>query len=163
VIARLWTFPVALTLAALVASGALAQEVSEVTTDTTASTTIEAGAAIELTGEIIFEDILSSPQFPTGGILASTEGGGANVTLTGSNAISMLMPESFDLTREGGTETLTVFTTSTGAYTTLEQLRGLLTTDSAISVDIGGAIRVSAGQLTPGEYRGLLVFIGQYN
>jgi hypothetical protein len=156
VLSRFWTSAAVLTLAFSMASGAAAQ----VSADATATTTIADSAGIELTGEVIFQDILINP---TASVESVVSGSNASVTLTGTDAVSLAVPDSFDLTREGGVETLKVLLMSNGNYTTLDRLQSLLTDGDALSIDLSGAIRVDASRLAPGEYRGLLVVVAQYN
>jgi len=150
----------ALAFATLTMSGALAQTTSATTN---ASAHIESSAGIELTGQVIFQDIVISPQITVGPSVFTASDASANVTVLGANAVSLAVPESFELTRTGGVETLTVQTSSSGDFTAIDPLQGMLAPGEALSIDVGGTIRVSADQLAPGEYRGLLVVVAQYN
>lgn len=154
---RFWTLAATVAFATLTVSGALAQTTSA-TTNTSAH--INDAAGIELTGQVIFQDIVIN-QITLGP--AITSDASANVTVLGNDAVSLAVPESFELTRTGGVETLTVRTSSSGDYTAIDPLQGMLASGEALSIDVGGTIRVSANQLAPGEYRGLLVVVAQYN
>jgi hypothetical protein len=161
VLSRFWTSTAALTLAISLASGAAAQETS--TAEASATTTIEDSASIAVTGDVIFQDIILSPQMSSTSMLTSSSGSGTSVTLGGGDAVSLAVPESFDLTSEDGVETLTVQLMSNGDYSALDHLRSVVINGDALSIDISGTIRVDKSQLQPGEYRGLLVVVAQYN
>jgi len=149
----------AVAVALLAASGASAQ-VRSVTTTTTATTSITEAATIRRTGELIFQDILITPGVSMGPVVDAS--GTSNLTMTGADAVSLAIPQFFDLVREGGIETLTVVTTADGGYA-VSGLRGMTMSAGTLSIDVGGSIKVNADQLAPGEYRGLLVVVAQYN
>jgi translation initiation factor 2 gamma subunit (eIF-2gamma) len=157
---RFWTLVATVAFATLTVSGALAQTASATTN---AGAHVNDAAGIGLTGQVIFQDIVISPQITVGPGINATSDASANVTVLGSDAVSLAVPETFELTRTGGVETLTVQTSSSGDFTAIDPLQGMLAPGEALSIDVGGTIRVSADQLAPGEYRGLLVVVAQYN
>ena len=157
--ARTRILPVALITALLAGSGAHAQ-VRSVTTTTTATTSITEAATIRSTGELIFQDLVITPAIHIGPVVSASQT--SNLTVLGADAVSLAVPQFFDLTREGGMETLTVVTTAGGGYA-IAGLQGMAMRSGALSIYVGGTIRVRADQLAPGEYRGLLVVVAQYN
>jgi hypothetical protein len=158
---RFSTIPVALILALAMASGAAAQDTSSTTT--TGTVEIQERAGIEAAGEVMFQDIQFTPNVGFDPQIATSETS-ANVTVTGDSAVvSMAVPETIDVTLAGGEESLTVFTSTDGDQATVSGLESLISAGGVLSVDVGGAITVSAADLAPGEYRGLLVVVAQYN
>jgi hypothetical protein len=94
--------------------------------------------------------------------------GNATLTIRGQagDAVSMAVPESFTVVRNGGTEALTV-RTNTNAELGVSNggvvLGGVLGGNS-MSVNVSGAVSLaSAGNVEPGAYEGLLVVVVQYN
>ena len=79
----------------------------------------------------------------------------------------MGVPATFQVTRTGGTEALTVTTNTNSQYGVAGNgviLGGSAMNADTMSVNVGGSINVaSAGQLAPGPYEGLLVVVVQYN
>jgi len=79
----------------------------------------------------------------------------------------MGVPATFQVTRTGGTEALTVTTNTNSQYGVAGNgviLGGSVMNADTMSVNVGGSINVaSAGDLTPGPYEGLLVVVVQYN
>ena len=157
---RVWTVTSLALLAFCTASAARAQ--APAYTTTTATTTIRDAGGIKTVGEVIFQDIVIAPSVTIGSVLNSSEGS-ASFTVLGSDAVSMSVPESFEMARQGGVETLTVQTSAGGDYSAIANLQSMLSASGTLSIDVGGSIRVSADQLAPGEYRGLLVVMAQYN
>jgi hypothetical protein len=99
----------------------------------------------------------------------ATPGGNATLTIHGQvgGAVSMSVPESFTVVRTGGTESLTV-NTSTNSQFGLGgdgvMLGGSATNGNTMSVNVGGELALaSANSLVPGPYEGLLVVVVQYN
>jgi hypothetical protein len=94
----------------------------------------------------------------------------SNATLTiygqSGDAVSMAVPQTFQVTRAGGTETLTVKTNTNSEYALAGNgvvLGGAQNADT-MSVNIGGSLSVASNdQLVPGSYDGLLVVVVQYN
>jgi hypothetical protein len=94
--------------------------------------------------------------------------GNATLTIRGQagDAVSMAVPESFTVVRNGGTEALTVRTntnTELGVSNGGVVLGGVMGGNS-MSVNVGGALSLaSADNVEPGAYEGLLVVVVQYN
>jgi hypothetical protein len=105
---------------------------------------------------------------PSGGLGASVA---SNATLTiygqSGQAVSMAVPATFQVTRSGGTETLTVKTNTNSEYGLAGNgvvLGGSVMNADTMSVNVGGAVTLaSADQAVPGPYEGLLVVVVQYN
>jgi hypothetical protein len=95
--------------------------------------------------------------------------GNAALTIRGQagDTVSTSVPESFQVVRTGGTETLTVTTNTNAAFGVsgdAGMLAGTVMNGNTMSVNVGGAISLaSAGPLVPGPYEGLLVVLVQYN
>jgi hypothetical protein len=53
-------------------------------------------------------------------------------------------------------------TNADGSYA-VPIMQGTLSSDGMLSVDVGGTLQVAAEKLQPGEYRGVLVVVAQYN
>jgi hypothetical protein len=114
----------------------------------------------------------SVPSAGANGMSANSTQGGAglsNATLTirgqAGDTVSTAVPESFQVTRTGGTEALTV-KTSTNQYGLSNDgvVLGAGVNGNTLSVNVGGSISLaSAGELVPGPYEGLLVVVVQYN
>jgi hypothetical protein len=164
--------------AALVATGAHAQD--QATSTTTGSTSVSAPAAITVTQNLTFTIL---PQTVNTGLTitsSAANGVNANVTLTGAQTTSVSVPATFDVTRVGGSETVTVRTV--GAVTNVVSTNGATqvagvanggvfnnpvnvvgTFDSGVlSFSVGGQVTL-ANNLVPGEYQGVLTVIAQYN
>lgn len=95
--------------------------------------------------------------------------GNATLTIHGQagDTVSTAVPDSFQVVRSGGTDTLTV-KTNTNVQSTLSDngviLGGTVMSRDTLSVDIGGSIALASnGPVTPGPYEGLLVVVVQYN
>lgn len=107
---------------------------------------------------------------PSAGTNGTTAGvGNATLTIRGQagDAVSMAVPESFTVVRNGGTEALTV-RTNTSAELGIQGdgvvLGGAVMGSNTMSVNVGGALSLaSADRLEPGAYEGLLVVVVQYN
>jgi hypothetical protein len=99
---------------------------------------------------------------------AAAPTGNATLTIHGQagDAVSMAVPETFKVVRTGGTEALTVKTSTNMEYDVGGNgvvLGGSLNADT-MSVNVGGALSLaSADRLVPGPYEGLLVVVVQYN
>ncbi|MEO8115275.1 MAG: DUF4402 domain-containing protein [Phenylobacterium sp.] len=102
-------------------------------------------------------------------ILSTPAVGNAALTIYGQSGdtVSTAVPASFQVVRTGGTEALTVNTTSNASVGLSQNgvvLGGTSMSGDTLSVNIGGAISLaSAGELVPGPYEGLLVVVVQYN
>jgi hypothetical protein len=95
--------------------------------------------------------------------------GNATLTIHGQvgGAVSMSVPESFTVVRTGGTESLTVKTSTNSEFGVGGDgvmLGGAATSGNTMSVNVGGALTVASNErLVPGPYEGLLVVVVQYN
>jgi hypothetical protein len=112
----------------------------------------------------------SVPSAGSTGALAGSAASIGNATLTirgqAGDAVSMAVPESFQVVRSGGTETLTVNTNTNAAYGLSGDgvvLGGAGMGPSSMSVNVGGSIQLASAGATPGDYEGLLVVVVQYN
>jgi hypothetical protein len=119
---------------------------------------------------------LSSPTAPSaaassgsGSASSATPGGNATLTIHGQvgGAVSMSVPESFTVVRAGGTESLTVKTSTNSEFGLGGDgvmLGGSTMNGNTMSVNVGGALALaSTDRLVPGPYEGLLVVVVQYN
>ena len=107
--------------------------------------------------------------------LASNRVSNAALTIYGQSGdtVSMQVPASFQVTRTGGTEALTMTTNTNvevgmgGAGTVLggSVVGGSIVGGDTMSVNVGAALQVAAagGPLVPGPYEGVLVLVVQYN
>jgi hypothetical protein len=151
-------------LAAAIFAFGLASGASAQTTDTTAgSTTISEQGGIKTTGEVIFQDILITPDVTPPPVVPSS--GSANVTVTGAggDAVSLAVPQRFEVVSTDTGKIVTVVTTAKGQYAAISGLQTLLSAGGTLSVDVAGAINMSDADLQAGEYEGLLVVVAQYN
>jgi len=101
---------------------------------------------------------------------ASGAGPLSNATLTiygqAGEAVSMAVPETFQVFRSGGSETLTVKTSTNSQYNVAGNgvVIGGSTNADTMSVDVGGSLAVASNDTAvPGPYAGLLVVVVQYN
>lgn len=149
-------------LAAAIALG-LASAASAQDSATTAGTAqIEERGGIEATGELIFQNLeIPNIALP---LITSTSTGDAHISVMGDDAmVSLAVPDSIDMTMEGGLESLTVLTALDGGEVGVLGMQSLISPGGTLSVDVGGHINVRPEDLAPGEYRGLLVVVAQYN
>lgn len=81
------------------------------------------------------------------------------------SVLSMAVPTNLTLVRDGGSEELTVETTTHyGLAGRGVLMDGSLINGNAMSVDIGGKLSLaSADHLVPGPYEGLFVVVVEYN
>ncbi len=105
---------------------------------------------------------------PSGAPVGAAPVGNAALTISGQagDTVSTAVPESFQVTRTGGTEALTVRTNTNAEFgaTSDGALAGTVMNGNTMSVNVGGSISLaSAGALVPGPYEGLLVVVVQYN
>jgi len=166
--------------ALLTAGAAFAQDGLTATTTTNGSMSISAPQSIGITQNLSFTVLPGTVN--TGLVITSStaNGGAANVILTGAQTASISVPATFEVTRVGGVETITVRTI--GPVTNLVQGAGAAqvngvanggffnnpvtvvgTLDSGVlSFSVGGAVTL-ANNLVPGQYQGVLTVIAQYN
>lgn len=155
---RFPTIPAVLVFAAAVATGAAAQD----TSTTTGTTEIQERAGIEATGEIIFHDIQITPGIQLAPVISSDAS--TSLTVTGEGAVvSVSVPATVGITLAGGEQSLTMITNTDGIQTGVTGLQSLVSVGDILSVDVSGEINVTPDDLAPGEYRGLLVVVAQYN
>jgi hypothetical protein len=165
--------------AAFAAGSARAQD--QATSTTTGSTSISAPAAITVTQNLSFTVL---PQTVNTGLTvtasSAVNGVNANVVLTGGQTASVAVPATFDVTRVGGTETVTVRTvgpvtnvvSTNGATQVVGVANGGVFTNpvavvgtfdsGVLSFSVGGQVTL-ANSLAPGQYQGVLTVIAQYN
>ena len=173
--------------ATILASGVLAGNAlaqgqpsgAQATSSTTGSISISDPAAIAVTQNLSFTVL---PQSVNTGLTVTSSalnGVNANVVLTGGQTASVSVPATFEVTRVGGTETVTVRTVgpvtnvvTNGATQVVGVANGSVfsnpvavvgTVDSGVlSFSVGGQVTL-ANNLVPGEYQGVLTVIAQYN
>jgi len=92
----------------------------------------------------------------------------SNATLTiygqSGDAVSMAVPQTFNVIRTGGTETLTVKTNTNSDLAGNGVVLGGEPGSDSMSINVGGSLALaSADPLVPGPYEGLLVVVVQYN
>lgn len=153
------TLILAAAIALTLASAAAAQD----SATTTGTARIEERGGIEATGQVIFQD-LHVPSIALAPLITTTSTTDAHVSMVGDNTmVSMAIPRSFDLSLEGSEWLLTVHTAVNGHKVGVRGMQSLVSPGGALSVDVGGHIDVRPEDLAPGEYRGLLVVVAQYN
>ena len=131
---------------------------------TTGKVEIRDTGGIKATGEVIFKDIIVTPTLPSTPMLTTASSSTANLSVVGdASAVSISVPEAVDVLQTGGEESLTVVTAMDGDQATVTGFTSLISPGEILSVDIGGEISVRPEDLAPGEYRGLLVVVAQYN
>lgn len=93
-----------------------------------------------------------------------------NATLTilrqTGGAVSMSVPESFTVVRTGGTESLTVKTSTNSQFGVGGDgvmLGGAGLAGNTMSVNVQGQLATGSERLVPGPYEGVLVVVVQYN
>lgn len=170
----------AVTAALLTAGAAFAQDGLTATTTTAGSMSISAPQAIGVTQNLSFTVLPSTVN--TGLVITSSAANGltANVVLTGAQTASIAVPATFEVTRVGGVETVTVRTVGPVTNVALgggaAQVNGVAnggffnnpvsvvgTLDSGVlSFSVGGEVTL-ANNLVPGQYQGVLTVIAQYN
>lgn len=127
-----------------------------------ARTTVTERAGIQTTGQVIFQDIAITPNVTIAPSIDSTSNSRITVLGQGGDAVSLAVPQAIDMTNADGEQSLTVVTNADGSYA-VPVLQGMLSSEGVLSVNVGGALQVAAQQLQPGEYRGVLVVVAQYN
>lgn len=170
----------AILLIAAALAGGSARAQNKATVGTTGTTSVSDPAAIAVTQNLSF--VVPTQTLSTGLTVTSSSVNGvaANVVLTGNQTTSVAVPATFDVTRVGGTETVTVRTvgpvTNMVANNGTAQVAGVAnggvfsnpvnvvgTIDSGVlSFSVGGQVTL-ANNLAPGEYQGVLTVIAQYN
>jgi hypothetical protein len=127
-----------------------------------AGATLTARAGIQTTGQVIFQDIAVTPSVTVAPSVDSTSNSQITVLGQGGDAVSLAVPDAINMARTDGQQTLTVVTNSDGSYA-VPLMQGVLSSDGVLSVNVGGTLQTASQQLQPGEYRGVLVVVAQYN
>ena len=176
----------ATTIAAAVVFGCVAKAMASTSATIGASVSVVQAAGVQFLAPLVLPTISTTAVIPVSGL----SGGGltavgnslspnakspgaaplGNATLTiygqGGGTVSMAVPESFQVVRTGGTETLTVKTTTNSAYSLGGNgvvLGGAENADT-MSVNVGGALALASNDsVAPGPYAGMLVVVVQYN
>lgn len=150
------------------------------TTDTSLTVTepVSIGVSQNLTFNTLQQAVGSGLTITT----SAANGLNANILVGGAagQAVSLSVPASFSVIRDGGVETITVRTVGTVTNATgvggVAEVTGVVTggvfsspvtvtgtLDSGVlSFSVGGVVTV-ANNLAPGEYHGVLTVIAQYN
>jgi hypothetical protein len=148
-----------------------------------AGTTISSGGLTSVNGNVVSSGVTATPNgtvavggaTATGGATGATSTinapitGNATLTIHGQagDTVSTAVPDSFQVVRSGGTDTLTVKTLTNAQSTVGDNgviLGGTVMSRDTLSVDIGGSIALASnGPVMPGPYEGLLVVVVQYN
>lgn len=151
----------AATLAGALAAACAAH--ADDSTSTRGTADIKGQSGIEATGQVIFEEI-TIPSIVVAPMITTNSVDSANVSLTGeTSVVSLAVPQSVNVATAGNAENLTVMTELGGEQVGLYGMESLIGADGTLSVDIGGMIAIRPEDLAPGEYRGLLVVVAQYN
>jgi hypothetical protein len=107
-------------------------------------------------------------EFTTVGASGSVYGN-ARLTIRreAGEALSLIVPSTFTVVRTGGSEALTVTTSTTSDFGVVGDgilLDGDMMHGTATSVDIGGRLALAAADgLVPGPYEGLFAVVVEYN
>ena len=126
------------------------------------STQVTERAGIQTTGQVIFQDIAVTPSVTVAPSVDSTSNSQITVLGQGGDAVSLAVPDAINMTNADGQQSLTVVTNSDGSYS-VPVMQGVLSSDGVLSVNVGGTLQTASQQLQPGEYRGVLVVVAQYN
>jgi hypothetical protein len=149
-----------------------AQAFAAARADLSVQATIVESAGIDIVSPLLLPSVTTSLAGQAGGRAnsSSSSSGPGNATLTihgqSGGAVSMAVPESFRVVRSGGTEALTVNTSTNAGYGLNDNgvVLGTVMNGDTMSVNVGGAVNLaSADRLVPGPYAGLLVVVVQYN
>jgi hypothetical protein len=151
-------------LLALSALGCGAQALASNAQASTGARIIEA-AGIDIVSPLLLPAV-STATAATAGLASqatsrASSAGTGNATLTihgqSGDTVSMAVPETFRVVRNGGSEALTVKTN------TIADGGDLLNGDT-MNVNVGGNVNLASSDgLVPGPYNGLLVVVVQYN
>jgi len=150
----------ALLLAAAGVQPAFAQASAQ--TPAGAGTNVTERAGIQTTGQVIFQDIAVTPSLTVAPTIDSTSNSQITVLGQGGDAVSLAVPDAINMTKTDGQQTLTVVTNADGSYA-VPILPGVLSPDGVLSVNVGGTLQTASQPLQPGQYRGVLVVVAQYN
>jgi len=147
---------------ALACAAAAPARAEGASTDAGASTDVSERGGIQTTGQVIFQDIAVVPNVTIAPSIDSTSNSQITVLGQGGDAVSLAVPGAIDMTNGDDGQTLTVVTNADGTYA-VPIMQGTLSSQGVLSVNVGGTLQVAADQLQPGEYRGVLVVVAQYN
>ena len=137
-------------------------------TATGSTTIIDPAAALSVTQNLAFSITPSALNFGLTITSSSARGFNALFSLSGGQTASIAVPSTIDVTRVGGTESITVHTlaptesdASNALFTAPVTVVGTLD-KGQLDFAVGGAITV-ANDLKPGQYEGVLTVVAQYD
>jgi hypothetical protein len=148
-------------LALACAAGAPARAESA-STDAGANTNVSERGGIQTTGQVIFQDIAGVPNVTIAPSIDSTSNSQVVVLGQGGDAVSLAVPDAIDMINSNSGRTYLVVTNADGSYT-LPILQGTLSSEGLLSVTVGGSLQIAAGTLEPGQYRGVMIVVANYN
>jgi hypothetical protein len=131
---------------------------------TTATAQIEQQGGIGFSGNVALQTagLSMTGSQPGGNVLAATSPSPALVTVSGlpGSSVSLSTPDALALSREGGLESLQL-----KLGQALEGGGGatLLSTSGGVSLGVVGSVEDPGIPIVPGDYRGLLIIIAQWN
>lgn len=130
---------------------------------TRGSAQVEQQVGVNLDGPVFLHNLNTSTPARTGpaSVLAVTSASPASLTVRGGalDAISLSVPALLDLGRAGGLETLQMRLGSG----TLGDGATLLSSSGGVSLRLVGDVKAPVNPVVPGDYRGLLVIVAQWN
>jgi hypothetical protein len=158
------------TVLAVVVLGYCAQAVASARGTASTNAHVVERVGIDVVSPLVLPSIRATTVGAGGrGTASGAPGSNATLTIRGQfgGAVSMSVPESFTVVRTGGTESLTVKTSTNSEFGIGDDgvmLGGTAMNGDTMSVNVGGALALaSADPLVPGPYEGLLVVVVQYN
>ena len=136
------------------------------TTAVVPSSALNSGGVTSISGPIASGTGLNTGS--TTGLSTALPTSNATLTIYGQagSTVSMGVPESIQVVRSGGADSLTVRTNTNSQYNVAGNgvVIGGSTSASSMSVNVGGALSVASNDtLAPGSYAGVLVVVVQYN
>ena len=160
--------PTLLLALAIAASGVVVAHASTATTSADA-TIADAAAGIQVLSNVVLPTVISANAAANVSTASTAHVSNAALTIRtqSGDTLSMAVPESFEVIRSGGTEGLTVKTTTdTDLHLTKGGvvLGGSDVAEGTMSVNVGGLVTLASNGVTaPGPYEGTLVVLVQYN
>lgn len=141
------------------------------TASTHASAVISESAGIDILNNVVLPTVITSVDVAGGGSTSVSHGALSNAALTihgqTGEMLSMAVPASFQVVRSGGTEGLTVRTTTDRELRVSQEgvvLGGNELADGTMSIAVGGLVTLaSTANIIAGPYEGTLVVLVQYN
>lgn len=131
---------------------------------------IEQQVGVDLQGAMAVQSLRASNNFdlsrsatsPSSGLAAASVKP-ASLTLSGGagDAVSLDYPRALDLAREGGIETLQLRMSQGDGFAGPGVT--ILSLDGGLSFRVGGGVEAPVNPIVPGNYRGLLVIVAQWN